>query len=79
MNPNEARLRVHGAITEVLLEMLADEGSNPEELETLADDMGELADIIMEDIGLDVVSVDDDKTIHATLQLYTDLAGDEEA
>jgi len=77
MNVNEARLRVHGAITEVLIEMIAEEDATDEELEELGDQMGELADIILEDIGLEVTSVNDDGIISATLSLYTDLFEDE--
>lgn len=77
MNVNEARMRIHGAITEVLVEMIAEDDATDEELEDLGDQMGELSDIILEDIGLDVVSVNDDGTITATLSLYTDLLDDE--
>jgi hypothetical protein len=77
MNINEARMRIHGAITEVLVEMIAEDDATEEELEDLGDQMGELSDIILEDIGLDVVSVNEDGMITATLHLYTDLLNDE--
>ncbi len=70
-------MRIHGAITEVLVEMIAEDDATEEELEDLGDQMGELSDIILEDIGLDVVSVNEDGMITATLHLYTDLLNDE--
>lgn len=80
MNTNEARLKIHGAITEVLLAMLAEDDAGPDELDEMEDAMGQLADIIMEDLGLEVTSVNEDGTINTTLQLYSDLVeADEEA
>jgi hypothetical protein len=72
MNANEARLKVHGAITEVLVAMAVDEEATDEELELLTEEMGELADVIMEDLGLEVTSVNDDKSINAVLRLFID-------
>lgn len=78
MNANEARLKIHGTITEVLVAMLAEDNATPEDLDEMDETMAELADIIMEDIGLEVTSVDEDGTIHTTLQLYSELAEDDE-
>jgi transposase len=72
MNANEARLKVHGAITEVLVAMAIEDDANDEEVESLTEEMGELADVIMEDIGIEVVSVNEDKSINAVLRLFTD-------
>lgn len=70
MNTNEARLKIHGAVTEVLVAMAIEDNSTDEEVELLEEDMSELADVIIEDIGLEVVSVNDDGSITVTLRLY---------
>lgn len=72
MNANEARLKVHGAITEVLVAMAIDDDATDEEAEALEEEMSELADVIMEDIGLEVTSVNEDASINAVLRLFTD-------
>ena len=79
MNETEARLRVHGAITEVLVAMAVDDDASDEEIESLEEEMSELADVIMEDIGLEVTSVNEDKSINAVLRLFTDEDLDETA
>lgn len=79
MNANEARLRVHGAITEVLVAMAVDDDASDEEVESLEEEMAELADVIMEDIGLEVTSVNEDGSINAVLRLFTDEESDETA
>lgn len=79
MNTNEARLRVHGAITEVLVAMAVDENASDEEVESLEEELAELADVIMEDIGLEVSSVNEDGSINAVLRLFTDEESDETA
>jgi hypothetical protein len=72
MNANEARLKVHGAITEVLVAMAVEDEATEDEIESLVEEMAELSDVIMEDIGLEVVSVNDDKSINVVLRLFTD-------
>lgn len=72
MNANEARLKVHGAITEVLVAMAVEDEATEDEIESLVEEMSELSDVIMEDIGLEVVSVNEDKSINVLLRLFTD-------
>jgi hypothetical protein len=72
MNSNEARLKVHGAITEVLVAMAVEDEATDDDIESLTEEMGELADVIMEDLGLEVVSVNEDKSINAVLRLFID-------
>ena len=79
MNANEARLKVHGTITEVLVAMAIDDDATDEEAEALAETMGDLADVIMEDLGLEVISVDEDGSMTAKLSLYVDDLDDETA
>lgn len=79
MNTNEARLRIHGAITEVLVAMAVDDDASDEEIESLEEEMSELADVIMEDLGVEVLSVNEDKSINTVLRLFTDEESDETA
>ena len=79
MNANEARLKIHGAITEVLVAMAIEDDAPDTEVESLFEEMGELADVVMEDIGLEVVSVNEDKSISVVLRLFTDEDANETA
>jgi hypothetical protein len=79
MNANEARLKIHGAITEVLVAMAIEDDAPDNEVESLFEEMGELADVIMEDIGVEVVSVNEDKSISVLLRLFTDEDANETA
>ena len=79
MNANEARLKVHGTITEVLVAMAIDDDATDEEVESLEEEMAQLADVIMEDLGLDVSSVNEDGSINAVLRLFVDEESDETA
>ena len=72
MNINEARLKVHGTVTEVLVAMAIEDNATDEEVEMLEEEMSELADVILEDLGLDVVSVNDDGSLTVTLRFYED-------
>jgi len=59
--------------------MAVDDDASDEEIESLEEEMSELADVIMEDIGLEVTSVNEDKSINAVLRLFTDEDLDETA
>ena len=72
MNTNEARLRIHGTITEVLVSMAMDDNATDEDIEALEEEMGELADVIMEDLGVEVTAVNDDKSLNVVLRLFSD-------
>lgn len=67
MNIHEARLKVHGAIVGVLVEMAAEDESD---LDALEEEMSYLADVILEELGLDIISVDDENKMTASLVLY---------
>lgn len=71
MDIYEARIKIHTAITETLVALGTDNKTTDEELQSLSDECAEIADIIMEDLGISVVSIGEDgKTIHATIELY---------
>jgi transposase len=72
MNDNEARLKIHGAITEVLVAMAIEDNATDEEADALEEEMTELADVIMEDLGVEVLSVNEDKSITVVLRLFSD-------
>lgn len=59
--------------------MAIDDDASDEEIESLEEEMSELADVIMEDLGVEVNSVNDDKSINVTLRLFTDEESDETA
>lgn len=59
--------------------MAVDDDATDEEVESLTDEMAELADVVMEDLGVEVVSVNEDKSISVVLRLYSDEESDETA
>jgi len=73
MNANEARLKIHSAITEVLVSMAVEDDSTDEEVEAFGEEMSEVADLILEELGLDVVSVESDTKMTVTLDIYEDV------
>ena len=79
MNDNEARLKIHGAITEVLVAMAIEDNATDEEADALEEEMTELADVIMEDLGVEVISVNEDKSITVVLRLFSDEEANETA
>ena len=72
MNVNEARLKIHGTITDVLVSMAVDDNSTDDEVEQFFDELGEVSDIIMEDLGLEVLGVEEDGSITVKLRLFVD-------
>lgn len=71
MDIYEARIKIHAAITETLVALGSEDRMTEAELETLADECAEVADILMEDLGIGVTSVEADSgIIHATIELY---------
>lgn len=69
MNIYEARLKIHATLRDALVALGTDDRTTDEELLSLEDECSEIADILMEDLGLDVTSVEEN-TIHATISLY---------
>ena len=79
MNTNEARMKIHGAITEVMTIMAEEDGASEQELIELEDQMAELADVLMEDLGIEVQSVNQDGSINVLLRLFSDEINNETA
>jgi hypothetical protein len=71
MNISEARLKIHRQILDVLVSLALDDTTSDQEIAELEEDMSEVAELIMENIGLVVNSVDDDSIVMATLNVAT--------
>ena len=71
MNISEARLKIHRQILDVLVSLALDDTTSDQEIADLEEDMAEVAELIMENIGLEIQSVDDDSIVKATLNVAT--------
>jgi hypothetical protein len=71
MNISEARLKIHRQILDVLVSLALDDTTSDQEIAELEEDMSEVAELIMENIGLVINSVDDDSIVMATLNVAT--------
>ena len=58
-SPAEARLAIHEIFTEILVSLAVDDETTDEEVADFEEDMGDVANLMLEAIGLQVVSVDD--------------------
>lgn len=56
--PAEARLAIHDIITEILVALAVDDETTDEEVAGFEEDMGEVASVMLDAIGLKVLSVD---------------------
>ena len=59
--PAEARLSIHDTITEILVALAVDDDTTDEEIAGFEEDMGEVASVMLDAIGLKVLSVDGTK------------------
>jgi hypothetical protein len=71
MNIPEARLKIHRQILDVLVSLALDDTTSDQEIADLEEDMAEVAELIMENIGLEIQSVDDESIVKATLNVAT--------
>lgn len=71
----EAKIKIYETIIDVLVSLAVDDDASDEDIDLAAEEMSELADILMENLGLVVDSVEDDGSIKVTLRLYE---GDED-
>jgi hypothetical protein len=71
MNISEARLKIHRQILDVLVSLALDDTTSDQEVADLEEDMAEVAELIMENIGLEIQSVDDESIVKATLSVAT--------
>jgi len=71
----EAKIQIYETIIDVLVSLAVDDDATDEDIDQTAEEMSELADILMENLGLEVDSVEEDGSIKVTLRLYE---GDED-
>lgn len=69
MNEHEASLAIFRLITEVLVDLAADEDETEEDLISLTEAMDDASALIIEALGMVVHEVKDDGTILVTLSL----------
>lgn len=69
MDSYEARLNIIDRISEILLDLAGDDEVSQQELEEMRDAMRDAAEVLLEGIGFEVVSVDAKDVITATIDL----------
>jgi hypothetical protein len=69
MSPTDARLEGIRRITELLVELSAEDGMSPVESRDLADSMGDVAEMVWDRLGLEVLDASDPSVVTARLRL----------
>ena len=59
--PEETRLKVRDMLMEILVSLAVDDETTDEEVATFEDDMGGVADLMLDSLGFKVVSVDNEE------------------
>ena len=59
--PEETRLKVRDLLMEILVSLAVDDETTDEEIATFEDDMGGVADLMLDSLGFQVVSVDNEE------------------
>lgn len=67
--PEEVRLSVRDLLMEILVSLAVDDETTDEEIATFEDDMGEVADLMLDSLGFQVVSVDDEEGTKFTAKM----------
>ena len=69
--PAEARLKVRDLLMEILVSLAVDDETTDEDIATFEDDMGGVADLMLESLGFTVTSVNNEEGTQftATLEL----------
>jgi hypothetical protein len=57
----ETRLKVRDLLMEILVSLAVDDETTDEEIATFEDDMGEVANLMLDSLGFQVVSVDNEE------------------
>ena len=66
----EAKIQIYETIIDVLVSLAVEDDATDEDIDQTAEEMSELADILMENLGLEGDSVEEDGSIKVTLRLY---------
>lgn len=75
----EAKIQIYETIIDVLVSLAVEDDATDEDIDQTAEEMSELADILMENLGLEVDSVEEDGSIKVTLRLYEGNEDDQQA
>jgi hypothetical protein len=67
--PAEMRLMIHDAISEILVSLAVDESTTDSDVMALEEDFNEVTDVILEALGLDVLSVDNEEGTECTAKI----------
>lgn len=67
--PAEARLAIHEILTEILVSLAVDDETTDAEVEGFEEDMGEVADLMISALGIEVVSVDNEDGTQFTVKM----------
>jgi hypothetical protein len=67
--PAEARLLIHEVLTEIMVSLAVDDETTDEEVAVFEEDMGEVADLMIEALGLQILSVDNPENNEFTAKL----------
>ena len=59
--PDEVRLSVRDLLMEILVSLAVDDETSDEEVATFEDDMSGVADLMLDSLGLKVISVDNEE------------------
>jgi hypothetical protein len=59
--PEETRLKVRDLLMEILVSLAVDDETTDEEVATFEDDMGGVADLMLDSLGFKVTSVDNEE------------------
>lgn len=67
--PDEVRLSVRDLLMEILVSLAVDDETSDDEIATFEDDMGGVADLMLDSLGFKVVSVDNEEGTKFTAKL----------
>lgn len=67
--PEEVRLSVRDLLMEILVSLAVDDETTDDEIATFEDDMGGVADLMLDSLGFKVVSVDNEEGTKFTAKL----------
>lgn len=67
--PDEVRLSVRDLLMEILVSLAVDDETTDDEIATFEDDMGGVADLMLDSLGFKVISVDNEEGTKFTAKL----------
>jgi len=67
-SPEESLLKVRDLLMEILVSLAVDDETTDEEIANFEDDMGEVADLMIDSLGVKIVSVDNEEGTQFTAQ-----------